>query len=91
MLPAKAASLSSRIRNEAVRLGFSKIGIARVAQLPWENHFTKWLEGGLHGEMLYLERQAQKRRNPGLALPGARSLLVLAINYYTESKFTQFP
>lgn len=88
MTPAKAASLSSRIRNEAVRLGFSKIGIGRVAQLPWENHFNKWLEEGLHGDMLYLQRQAQKRRNPSLVLPATQSILVLAINYYTESKST---
>ena len=91
MMSAKAESLSSCIRNEAVRLGFSRVGIASVAQLPWVDHFNKWLEEGLHGEMIYLERQAQKRRNPGQVLKGARSILVLAMNYYTEPELADAP
>jgi epoxyqueuosine reductase len=88
-MQSKALLLSSGIRNEAVRLGFSRIGIAPVARLPWEDHFNKWLEKGWYGEMRYLHRQAQKRRNPGLILAGARSLLVLAVNYHTEHKFAK--
>jgi len=79
-----ASSLSSLIRNEAERLGFSRIGIAAVSKLPREDYFHKWLKDGLHGEMRYLERQAQRRCDPGLVLTQARSLLVLAANYCTE-------
>ncbi len=91
MHPTKASLLSSCIRNEALRMGFSRIGIARITQLPWKDHFNKWLEEGLHGRMLYLERQAQKRRNPGLVLKGARSLLVLAANYNTGHESADSP
>jgi epoxyqueuosine reductase len=75
--------LTFRIREEALRSGFAKVGIAPVGRLPNEEHFTGWLKQGFHGEMRYMERQAQKRLDPRRILPGALSLVVLAVNYYT--------
>ena len=40
--------------------------------------------------MRYLELQAAKRVNPGLVMAGARSLLALAVNYYTDFRSTEF-
>ena len=77
-------SLSSCVREEAQRLGFFKVGITRIGLLPYDDHFERWLTKGWHGEMRYLERQAAKRRNPGLVLPNARSMLVLAMDYYAQ-------
>ncbi len=91
MSAASTSLLSSLIRREAVRLGFSKIGIASASKLPRGDYFHKWLEKGLHGEMRYLERQAQKRRDPGLVLAGIRSLLVFAVNYHTEYESADEP
>jgi epoxyqueuosine reductase len=85
------SSLSSSIREEALRLGFLKVGIVPAQPLPQEEHFTTWLERGLHGEMRYMERQAQKRRNPQMVLPNAKSLLILALNYYTEDRPANTP
>jgi epoxyqueuosine reductase len=85
------SALNSRIREEALRLGFFKVGIAPVGPLPHEEYFRKWLEEGLHGEMRYLEYQAPKRRNPGLVLADARSLLILAMNYCTGAELTDAP
>jgi epoxyqueuosine reductase len=45
----------------------------------------------LHGEMRYLERQAAKRRDPGLVLSNARSMLVFALNYYSGHEFNNTP
>jgi len=84
-------SLSSRIRQEALRLGFFKVGIARAGPLPHEEHFTSWLREGFHGEMRYMERQAPKRRDPSLILANAQSLLVLALNYHTEDALSDAP
>jgi epoxyqueuosine reductase len=83
--------LSSSIREEALRLGFFKMGIVPAKPLPQEEHFRTWLERGLHGEMRYMERQAQKRTNPNLVFPNAKSLLVLALNYYTEDHSANMP
>jgi epoxyqueuosine reductase len=83
MCGADIRSLSSKIRDEARRLGFLKIGIAPAVPLPAANSFDAWLERGFHGQMRYMERQASKRHDPRLVLEEARSILVLAMNYHT--------
>lgn len=83
MSRSNVSALSSRIREQALRLGFFKVGIAPAGPLPHGEHFRSWLDKGLHGEMHYMERQAPKRQNPGLLLANARSVIVLALNYYT--------
>jgi epoxyqueuosine reductase len=76
--------LTQQIREEAIRLGFFKIGVTPVRVLPDSGHFREWLGRGMHGEMSYMERQAPKRENPCLIFANARTILVLAMNYYTE-------
>jgi epoxyqueuosine reductase len=78
-------TLTESIREEARRLGFFKTGVAAAGVFPWSRRLDAWLADGMHGAMTYLERQAEKRRNLGLVLPGARSLLILAMNYYARS------
>jgi epoxyqueuosine reductase len=85
------SQLSARIRKEALRLGFTKVGIAQVRPLPGAERLITWLENGWQGEMRYMERQAAKRLDPNLVMPDARSLLVLALNYYPGSVFSQEP
>ena len=60
--------LSSQIREEALRLGFFKVGIASAGPSSHEEYLNAWLEKGFHGEMRYMERQAQKRRDPRTVL-----------------------
>jgi epoxyqueuosine reductase len=71
-----------RIRGEARRLGFFKMGVTPAGSLPWRDHFDEWLAQGMHGSMAYLERQAEKRREPERVVEGVRSILVLAMNYH---------
>lgn len=82
---------SSRIREEARRLGFFKTGITSARLLPEPERFEKWLREGMYGEMRYLERQLPKRMDPRLALGGARSMVVLAMNYHTGQELTNQP
>ncbi len=84
MSQSNVSELSRRIRDEAGRLGFAGVGIARADSLPCDEKFTAWLAQGFNGEMHYLQRQAEKRRNPGLVLANAKSVLVAALNYYTD-------
>lgn len=79
------AELSSRIREEAFRLGFFKVGIVSARSLPpsVENHFNAWLANGFHGQMEYMERQASKRRDPRMAFSETQTMLVLGFNYFT--------
>ena len=87
----KIQLLTSRIREEAVRLGFSKLGITSVSRLPDQEYFKSWLEKGYQGEMHYLERQAMKRGDPFLVLANAQTFLVLALNYYTGESVSNEP
>ena len=77
-------SLTARIRAEALRLGFFKLGIAPAGPLPWEDHFGDWLAKGMQGGMKYMERQAEKRKNVALILEDVRSILVLGVNYFSD-------
>jgi len=75
-------TFTEEIRREAVRLGFFKIGIVPAGPLPWRGLYDEWLRREMQGEMRYLEGQASKRRDPGLVLENAKTLLVLAMNYH---------
>ncbi len=78
---------TSRIKEKATELGFDKIGIARAETLPHEaQYFREWLFKDFHGEMKWLEREPEKRTNPNLIFPNAKSVLVVAHNYFTPHK-----
>ncbi len=84
-------SLTHRIRAEARRLGFFKTGVAAAGPLPWQQPFDSWLAQGMQGEMGYVARQADKRRNPSLILDDIRSILILAMNYFSSADFQDEP
>jgi epoxyqueuosine reductase len=91
MAPDYRIELVARIREEALRLGFFKVGITPARPLPDKERLMKWLREGMYGEMCYMERQAPKRLDPGLVLDGACSILVLALNYYAAGTFPHSP
>ena len=81
------ASFSERIRLKAQEIGFQKIGIARAEELTAEGeHLRNWLGRRYQGEMAWLEREPEKRTDPRLIFPEARSVISVAINYYTPSQ-----
>ncbi len=83
--------LTFRIREEASKLGFFKVGIAPAGPLPGAGRFEEWLRAGMHGEMAYLQAQADKRKNPGRVLEDARSIIVLAMNYHCGQNLCNDP
>ncbi|MEA2041259.1 MAG: tRNA epoxyqueuosine(34) reductase QueG [Bacteroidota bacterium] len=81
------SEISQRIKDEALRLGFSACGIAKVRYLQEEeNHFSTWLQEGKHGEMSYLNRNKDKRLDPGKLLDNAKSMIVLLHPYYPQEQ-----
>ncbi len=86
-----AKSLTSCIRAEAGRLGFFKMGVAAAGPLPRTDRFEAWLGSGMHGNMSYMKRQAEKRKNPALVLDDVRSILTLAMNYHTPAVVPEDP
>lgn len=80
----KGFQRTHEIRQRALQLGFSKVGIVRAEELPEErSQLQKWLARGFNGEMKWMEREPEQRTNPRLVFPAARSLVVVALNYYT--------
>lgn len=83
------ARYSQLIKAEAKRLGFLFCGIARAEFLEEEApRLEKWLHDGRHGEMQYMENYFDKRLDPRLLVDGARSVISLALNYYSPQKQT---
>ena len=86
------SSLSDRIKIKAAELGFTKVGIARAEALTAEGRrLSQWLDSGMHGNMAWLEREPEKRSDPRMIFPDARSVIVLALNYYTDHRHTPDP
>src|SRR5713226_8072382 len=75
--------LSARIKEEAQILGFSLVGISPVGSPPHAESFAQWLRKGLGGEMGYLQRTEELRRDPKQLIPWAVSVVSVGMNYFT--------
>ena len=69
------------IEQRARELGFDACRFTTADPPASAPHLQQWLEAGHHGEMAYLARNAHKRADPQLVLPGARSIICLAVAY----------
>jgi epoxyqueuosine reductase len=79
-----------RIKTLARETGFSLCGIARLDPEPHANDvFARWINEGMHGDMAYLERHRPLREDATQLLPGARSAICVALNYYQPVEKSQ--
>ena len=74
-------ALPNLIKAQALGLGFDLAGIATLGPAETANRFDDWLSRGYAGEMAYLPRGAEKRRDTRLPFPGVTSAVVVALNY----------
>jgi epoxyqueuosine reductase len=74
--------LKTRLIEFARELGFDSCRVAVCAPPAHAEEFGDWLRDGAAGEMDYMKRGGEKRRDPQNILPGARSMIVLALNYF---------
>lgn len=75
------------IKTTAARLGFSYCGIARAEKLNDDaRRLEQWLNKNHQGSMQYMENHFDKRIDPTLLVPGARSVITLMKNYFPEAK-----
>lgn len=73
------------IKSIAQKLGFSFCGISKAEFLKEEApQLEEWLKRGYHGTMSYMENHFDKRLDPTLLVPGAKSVISLIYNYYPE-------
>lgn len=75
------------IKEKARELGFSYCGISKASFLEEEApRLESWLKRNMHGSMTYMENHFDKRLDPRLLVPGAKSVVSLLLNYYPEEK-----
>ena len=80
-------ALTQGIKQQAKAIGFDSCGFARAESLDDEARLLEaWLNQGLHGKMAYLENHFEKRVDPRKLVEGARSVISLSYNYFTDTK-----
>ena len=70
------------LRSQLLGLGFDDVRFARLDAIKGAG-FRAWLAAGMHADMQWMERTADKRLDPQLVLPGAKSVVLLGINYWS--------
>ena len=75
------------IKKTAASLGFESCGIAKAVKLDEDaRRLEKWLNNGYQGKMDYMEKYFDKRVDPQLLVPGAKSVITLILNYFPSEK-----
>lgn len=75
------------IKDTAKKLGFQSYGIAKARFLAEEEaNLSNWLAQKKHGEMAYMENHFDMRLDPRKLVEGAKSVISLSYNYYTNTK-----
>ena len=76
-----------RVKKIAAELGFDFCGIAKAVKLDEDaKRLESWLNKGMHGSMLYMERYFDMRIDPCKLVPGAKSVITLLLNYFPHEK-----
>ena len=76
-----SASLESFIKAQAFGLGFDLAGITELGPAETSGAFEDWLQAGYAGDMAYLPKGAEKRRDTRLPFSGATTAIVVGLNY----------
>ena len=77
-----AVTLTESVKALARELGFDRVAVGPAAPPDHGAEFRRWVEAGHGGTMAYLERRLEERLDPERVLPGARSVVCVALNYY---------
>ena len=79
----KKSQYTNFIKTEAKRLGFLSCGISKAGFLDAEApRLETWLNKQMHGQMSYMENHFDKRLDPTILVPDAKSVVSLLLNYY---------
>lgn len=84
-------SLKDKIKAEASRLGFFVCGFARAEPVSeaMRRHYLGWLADGRNADMAYLGNNLDKRFDPRLLMPGVKTIVVAAQNYFPARRLPE--
>ena len=77
----RSQNRSDRLKHLAAEAGFDFAGVARLEPSAHGTQLLRWLDGGRHADMSYLERRTDVRLDPRRVFPGARSVLCVGLRY----------
>ncbi|MEB3287110.1 MAG: tRNA epoxyqueuosine(34) reductase QueG [Vampirovibrionales bacterium] len=93
-LPFTNARLKTRIQQEALRLGFDKVGMISLEAFSKNDFFkkraenlSKWLASGYQADMQWMVTHYEKRSDPASLMEGTKSIVCVAMNYYTPDAY----
>jgi epoxyqueuosine reductase len=90
--PIRVRELSRRIKQQALTEGFEKVGIVPATPLDEpRDRLQTWLERGYEGHMRWMARDPDVRTDPVKLFTPARSIVVVAMNYYTQAQHADDP
>jgi epoxyqueuosine reductase len=80
--------IAEAVKDRARALGFDLVGITS-ADPPTRRSldaYRRWLDAGHNADMAHLAETAAVRGDPSALLPGAKSVICLAVNYWPHGK-----
>ncbi|MBN1395520.1 MAG: tRNA epoxyqueuosine(34) reductase QueG [Pirellulales bacterium] len=87
-----AVELTAALKNESLRLGFDLAGAApAVVDREQVERLDRWIADGRAADMDYFARRRDAYRDPSKVLDGAKSVLMLAMNYRTAEPAAPSP
>src|SRR5215218_863202 len=81
-LPINREQLAADIKLRAHSLGFDLVGICDALPSAYRDYYRQWLADGSAGTMEYLQRRFEERTDVSTYMPGARSVVCVALNYH---------
>lgn len=84
-------SLKDQIKAEALSLGFFVCGFAKAGPVTeaMKRHYLEWLADGCNADMAYLNNNLDKRFDPRLLMPGVKTIVVVALNYFPAHRLPE--
>lgn len=79
-----SGNVSEWIIGKAESIGFDLAAVTDARRAGRADDFMRWLDSGYHGGMAWLARDPERRADPARVLPGAKSMVVVALAYYVD-------
>ena len=75
-------TLESKVRAIASGLGFDDCRFTPARRAAHADDFQSWIDAGKHGDMEWMQKSPERRKDPRLLVEGAKTVIVLALNYF---------
>lgn len=84
------AAIVEQLSTKAEALGFGALGVSAVPVDLRRDYYQEWIATGQHGTMDWMERNNDRRLQPEVLIPEARSIVVVSLNYYQPDPEREF-